>query len=210
MRLGVLLAGCGLYDGSDIPDTLFLLLALEARGEKPLLLAPDRPLVRVVDHGTTATVEGASRDMLAESARLSRLPVRPLAAAEAERIEALFIPGGYGPAINFTTGFAEPGQTRRLHPEVAAFLMCLMEARKPIGVIGLGEIPVQMALSGEIHPPAPAAPDHLLWHPERPIVKVAGSAGSARLEDVRLGVEALVGAVLSRLEEAGADGEPRR
>jgi enhancing lycopene biosynthesis protein 2 len=210
MRIGVLLAGCGLYDGSDIPDTVFLLMALEARREKPVLLAPDRPLVRVVDHGTTATVEGASRGMLAESARLSRLPVRPLAAAEADRIEALFIPGGYGPAINFTSGFALPGQTRRLLPEVAEFLALLIEARKPIGVIGLGEIPVRMASGGEIHPPAPAAPSHLVWHPERPIVQVAGSAGSARLEDVRVGVEALVSAVLSRLDEAGAEGEPRR
>jgi enhancing lycopene biosynthesis protein 2 len=209
MRLGVLLAGCGLYDGSDIWDTVFLLLSLEARGEKPVLLAPDRPLVRVVDHGTTATVEEASRGMLAESARLSRLPVRALMAAEADRIEALFIPGGYGPAINFTSGFALPGQARRLHPEVAEFLARLLEARKPIGVIGLGEIPVRMALSGEIDAPAPGAPDHLVWHPERPIVRVAGSAGSARLEDIRLGAEKLVDAILSRLD-AGSDGEQRR
>ena len=209
MRIGVLLAGCGLYDGSDVPDVLFLLLALEARGEKPILFAPDRPLMRVVDHATTATIEGSSRDMLAESARLSRLPVRPLVAAEADRIEALFIPGGYGPAINFTSGFAEPGRVRRLHPEVAEFLERLIAAHKPIGVIGLGDIPVRMVLGAEVEPPAPGPPGRLLWHPERPIVHVAGSSGSARLEDVRLGSEALVGAVLARLE-AGAAGAAGR
>jgi enhancing lycopene biosynthesis protein 2 len=200
MRIGVLLAGCGLYDGSDVPDTVFLLLALEARGEKPVLFAPDRPLTRVVDHATTGAVEDASRHMLAESARLSRFPVRPLVPAEADRIEALFIPGGYGPAINFTSGFAEPGRVRALHPEVAGFLERLLEQKKPIGVIGLGEIPVRMVLGGEIQAPEPSPPDRLTWHPERPIAHVAGSAGSARLEEIRRGVDSLVDAVLKRLE----------
>lgn len=200
MRIGVLLAGCGLYDGSDVPDTIFLLLALEGRGEKPVLLAPGRPLARVVDHATTGTVEGGSRDMLSESARLSRLPIRPLVPAEAERIEALFVPGGYGPAINFTTGFALPGQARALHPEVAGFLEKLLALGKPIGIIGLGEIPVRMALGTDIQAPEPGPPDRLTWHPDRPIAHVAGSAGSARLEDVRRGVEGLVEAVLKRLE----------
>jgi hypothetical protein len=120
--------------------------------------------------------------------------------AEADRIEALFIPGGYGPAINFTSGFAEPGRVRALHPEVAGFLERLLEQKKPIGVIGLGEIPVRMVLGGEIQAPEPSPPDRLTWHPERPIAHVAGSAGSARLEEIRRGVDSLVDAVLKRLE----------
>jgi enhancing lycopene biosynthesis protein 2 len=201
MRIGVLLAGCGLYDGSDVADTVFLLLALEARGEKPLLLAPDRPLFRVVDHRTTAAEEGKARDLLAESARLSRLPVQALAAAEADRIEALFVPGGYGPAINLASGFAEPGRVRALHPEVAGFLGRLLELGKPIGAIGLGEIPIRMALGGAIEAPEPGPPGRVTWHAGRPIAHVPGSAGSVRLEEVRLGVESLVDAVLARLED---------
>ncbi len=40
MRIGVLLGGCGLYDGSDVFETVLVIQALDASGERPLLLAP--------------------------------------------------------------------------------------------------------------------------------------------------------------------------
>jgi hypothetical protein len=201
MRVGVLLAGCGPYDGSDPAETSLLLLALDEAGERPLLLAPDRPQARVVDHLTTAAEEGAERSVLRESARLARQPLRDLAETDPGTIEALFIPGGYGAAINLQSGFAVPGAARPLHPEVERVLRHCLDAGKPVGTIGLGELPMR-ALCGLDLPEAPSTSarrvdvdrERRWWH-------TAGAASGGRLADVRAGIAALVTAVLAAMEE---------
>jgi len=205
MRIGVLLAGCGLYDGSDIHETVFLLEALEAAGERPTLVAPDRPLARTVDHLTGDAVDGESRRVWVESARLARAPVRPLAEVDPAELLALIIPGGYGPAVNFATGFATPGAERRLHPEVRAFLMHFVDTGKPMGLIGLGELPVALALGEPASAPAtPADPAAIAVDPRRPILRTPGFTAFTRLGDVRRGVESLVREILERLDAPAA------
>jgi enhancing lycopene biosynthesis protein 2 len=201
MRIGVLLAGCGLYDGSDVHETVFLLEALEAAGERPVLMAPDLPLARTVDHLTGDAVDGEERRVWRESARLARGRVRSLAEVDPGELLALIIPGGYGPALNFATGFATPDIERRLHPEVRAFLMHFVEAGKPIGLIGLGELPVALAL-GEpaTAPETPVDPAAIAVDPRRPILRTPGFAAFTRLVDVRRGVESLVREILDRLD----------
>jgi enhancing lycopene biosynthesis protein 2 len=204
MRVGVLLAGCGLYDGSDPAETFLLLQALDEAGERPLLTAPDRTQGRVVDHLTTGTEEGVERNMLRESARLTRHPVRDLSEVSAETLEALFIPGGYGAAINFQAGFAVPGAARPLHPEVERFLRHFLEAHKPVATIGLGEVPVCAALGLEL-PEAPcASPTRVEADLERQLWHTAGAGSGARLQDLRAGITALVAAVLAAMEVTAA------
>jgi enhancing lycopene biosynthesis protein 2 len=204
MRVGVLLAGCGLYDGSDPAETFLLLQALDEAGERPLLAAPDRLQGRVVDHLTTGTEEGAERNVLRESARLTRHPVRDLSEVPPETLEALFIPGGYGAAINFQSGFAVPGAARPLHPEVERFLRHFLEARKPVATIGLGEVPVRAALGLELPEAAFASPTRVEADRERRLWHTAGAASGARLQDLRAGITALVTAVLAAMQETAA------
>jgi enhancing lycopene biosynthesis protein 2 len=201
MRIGVLLAGCGLYDGSDVHETVFLLEALEAAGERPVLVAPDLPLARTVDHLTGDAVDGDARRVWRESARVARARVRPLAEVDPAELLALIIPGGYGPALNFATGFATPGAARRLDPGVRAFLLHFVEAGKPIGLIGLGELPVLLALGEPASAPAlPADPATIAVDPRRPILRTPGFAAFTRLGDVRRGVESLVRQIVDRLD----------
>jgi enhancing lycopene biosynthesis protein 2 len=120
MRIGVLLGGCGHYDGTDACEAVLTLLALEAAGEKPVLIAPAIAQQRTVDHLSGDAVEGESRDVLRESARLFRGRMHALADVRAGDLEALIIPGGYGPVVNFATGFAQPGQGRALVPKSPA------------------------------------------------------------------------------------------
>ena len=211
MRVGVLLAGCGSLDGSDPEETLFLLLALEEAGEKPVLLAPDRPLERVIDHRSALSQETGTRNVLVESARLTRHPVRDLRETAPEELEALFVPGGYGAALNRQGSFARPGEPRTIHPEVERFLRHFEAARKPIGTIGLGDVPVR-ALHGLDLPDDPSAligrveadAARRLWH-------TPGAGAGGRLQDLRAGIAALVAAVLEALRrDDPGTGDARR
>ena len=206
MRIGVLLGGCGLYDGSDVHETVLTLLALELAGEKPLLTAPDRPQERTVDHLTGDEVPEERRGMLRESARLSRTPVRALGDVRPEELESLIIPGGYGPVVNFTTGFARRGRPHEIVPEVGRFIGHFLEAGKPIGMVGLGEVPVRMVLGQELDMPGPTdRPSRLIVDPDRPVIHTPGFAGSTRFADVKAGIEAMVAEVI-RLMDEGARG----
>lgn len=201
MSIGVLLGGCGHYDGTDVHEAVFLLLALEAAGERPVLIAPDRLQERTVEHLGGDEVR-EERNVLRESARLARRAIRSLSEARPDELEALIIPGGYGPVVNFSTGFARLGERRALHPEIASFLQHFLEARKPIGCISLGEIPVRELLGDPIDVPAPpAGPAALAIDQERGIVHTPGFTAFSRLADVRAGVEAMVAEVLRRVHD---------
>jgi enhancing lycopene biosynthesis protein 2 len=202
MRIGILLGGCGHYDGTDVNEAVLTLLALEAAREKPVLLAPEVPQERIVDHLTGDEVEGAARDVLRESARLARGAVRSLSQVRAEDLEALIIPGGYGPVVNFSAGFARPGRPRALLPDVAAFIRHFVDDGKPIGTISLGEIPLRTVLGEEIDlAPPPADPRSLSVDPLRRLVHTPGFSGFTRLADVKAGIEAMVERLLLLLEE---------
>jgi enhancing lycopene biosynthesis protein 2 len=202
MRIGILLGGCGHYDGTDVHEAVLTFLALEAAREKPVLLAPEVPQERIVDHLTGDEVEGAARDVLRESARLARGAVRSLAQFRPEDLEALIIPGGYGPVVNFSTGFARPGQPRALLPGVASFIRHFLDSGKPIGTISLGEIPVRTLLGEEIDlAPPPADPRSVSVDRARLLVHTPGFSAFTRLADVKAGIEAMVERLLLLLEE---------
>ncbi len=201
MSIGVLLGGCGHYDGTDVQEGVFVLLALEAAGERPILIAPDRTQERTVDHLSGDEVQEA-RNVLRESSRLARRPIRSLSEARPDEFEALIIPGGYGPVVNFSTGFARLGEPRALVPEIAAFLKHFVEAHKPIGCVSLGEVPLRTLLGDEIEVPAPPpGPAALNVDRERGIVHTPGFTASTRLADVKAGIDAMVAEVLRLVQE---------
>lgn len=196
VSVGVLLGGCGYYDGTDVHEAVFTLLAIEAAGERVILVAPDIAQERTVDH-LSGDEARESRNVLRESARLARLPIRALQDVRPDELEALIIPGGYGPVVNFSTGFAKPGLPRAVRPEVSRFLLQLLEIGTPIGCASLGEIPVRTVLGDEIDVPTqPAGPQVLAIDEKRSIVCTPGFTAFARLADVKAGVDAMVGEVL--------------
>lgn len=211
MRIGVLLGGCGLYDGTDVQEAVLTLLALEQAGERPVLLAPDLEQDRTVDHLTAGEVPGERRNVLRESARLARGGVQPLAAVRPDDLEALIIPGGYGPVVNFATGFARPGEPWRVRPEIESFLRRFLDEGKPVGLVGLGEAPLRALLGQELKVvPPPPDPRALAVDRERGIVHTPGFSAFTRLQDVRAGIEAMVAEIIILMEERGRRGGAAR
>jgi len=51
-KIGIVLSGCGVYDGSEIHEAVITLLALARRGVDVVCFAPDKSQVDVINHLT--------------------------------------------------------------------------------------------------------------------------------------------------------------
>lgn len=141
-KFAVILAGCGRKDGSEINETITLLLAIEQHHCEYQCFAPDRPQTEVVDHLTDKKVANAKRNILTEAARLARLGVLPIEEYKAEDYDALLFSGGFGVAKNLCD-YAYKGTNMEVQPDVARAILETHAAGKPIG--GMCIAPVMFA-----------------------------------------------------------------
>jgi len=130
-KVGVVLSGCGVLDGSEIHEAVSVLVALDRRGAAIVCMAPNVPLA-TINHLTHQPVE-AHRNVLEESARIARGKVRVIASVQAGEIDALVFPGGFGAAKNLCD-FATAGAKARVNPDVARLLRDCHASGKPIGL----------------------------------------------------------------------------
>jgi len=147
--IGVLLSGCGVYDGSEIHEAVLTLLALDRAGVKVQCLAPDMEQRDVVNHLTGEPV-AESRNVLVESARIARGNIKDIREISATDIDGLIIPGGFGAAKNLSD-FAFEGVSAQVHPEVKRLLNDMADADKPIGAICIAPATLVKALADR-HP----------------------------------------------------------
>ncbi|MCH8501005.1 MAG: isoprenoid biosynthesis glyoxalase ElbB [Aliidiomarina sp.] len=130
-KIAVLLSGCGVFDGSEIYETVITLLAIERNGASYQCFAPDKNQFHVIDHQVQQPVAEA-RNVLTEAARLARGNVKPLSALHVDEFDALIVPGGFGAAKNFSD-FAINGADAVADDEVVAFCKAFVRAQKPAG-----------------------------------------------------------------------------
>lgn len=133
-KVAVVLSGCGVYDGTEIHEAVITLLRLSEKGISYQCLAPNIPQLHVVDHCTGEVVEGASRNVLQEAARIARGDVVDLAEAQAADYDALIVPGGFGAAKNLCD-FAVAGADMTVQADFLAFAQAMHGAGKPIGLM---------------------------------------------------------------------------
>lgn len=131
--IGVLLSGCGVYDGAEIHESVITLLLLDQRGVRILCMAPDVEQYHVVNHLTGESTD-EKRNVLVESARIARGEIRNIKDVAAGEIDGLILPGGFGAAKNLSD-FAIKGKDADIHPEVRRLITEMVEQAKPIGAI---------------------------------------------------------------------------
>jgi enhancing lycopene biosynthesis protein 2 len=132
--IGVVLSGCGVYDGAEIHESVITLLAIDRAGAKALCMAPNEDQLHVVNHLTGEVAEGETRNVLVESARIARGEVQDIADVEPDDMDALILPGGFGAAKNLCT-FGVDGPDCRINEPVARLIRGVAAARKPIGAM---------------------------------------------------------------------------
>jgi enhancing lycopene biosynthesis protein 2 len=131
-RVGVMLSGCGVQDGSEIHEAVSILIALDRRGATTICMAPSIPQAAVINH-LTAKPAQAHRNVLEESARIARGKIRDLASVSADDLDALIFPGGYGAAKNLSD-YATKGPDSTVLKDVARLIQQMHQAKRPIGL----------------------------------------------------------------------------
>lgn len=147
-NFAVLLGGCGTKDGSEINETVCLLLALDQHGIKYQCFAPDLDQFEVINH-ITGEPMNEKRNMMVEAARIVRGEILPLSQFSAERFDALVIPGGAGIAKNLFTYFVN-GINMQVLPGVKEAIMAMHQQQKPIGAMCIAPVVLAKVL-GNIH-----------------------------------------------------------
>jgi enhancing lycopene biosynthesis protein 2 len=144
-KIGVLLSGCGVYDGAEIHESVLTLLALDRAGAEIICMAPNVDQYHVINH-LTQEVTDEKRNVLVESARIARGEIKDLKDVDATQIDGLIMPGGFGAAKNLSD-FAVKGPEATVHPEVARILREVAAAGKPVGAICIAPATLTKALS---------------------------------------------------------------
>lgn len=132
-QIGVILSGCGVFDGSEVYETVLTLLAIERAGAKAICYAPDKPQYHVINHLTGAE-SSESRNILVESSRIVRGEITSLEQMDVTKLDAVIIPGGFGVAKNLSD-FVTAGDKLTPDTELKNKIRQIHHAGKPIGFI---------------------------------------------------------------------------
>ena len=143
-KIGVLLSGSGVYDGSEIHEAVLTLLAIDQMGHEAVCMAPNIDQHHVVNH-LTGEEMNEKRNVLTESARIARGEVADLAKRSAADFDVLVVPGGFGAAKNLTK-WAFAGNKGEIHADVKRIILETHAARKPIAAMCMGPTVVAKAL----------------------------------------------------------------
>ncbi|MDD2541487.1 MAG: isoprenoid biosynthesis glyoxalase ElbB [Desulfuromonadaceae bacterium] len=148
-KIGVVLSGCGVYDGSEIHEAVLTLLAIDRQGCEAVCMAPAVDF-SVTDHLVNRET-GEKRSVLVESARIARGNIRDIKEVKAAELDAIIFPGGFGAAKNLCN-FASKGAAASVNPDVTRLIKEMAAAGKPIGAICIAPTAVAAVLGKEYSP----------------------------------------------------------
>ena len=144
MKFAIILSGCGNRDGSELQETLSLMLAIDRRNASYQCFAPEGlfTVVPHVDSRDDEEEEGdqlqladmEQRDIFVESARLCRGDILPIEAYSPEEFDALLLPGGMGAARNLST-YAFDGHRMEVIDSVHDAILSTYRDHKPVGAM---------------------------------------------------------------------------
>jgi enhancing lycopene biosynthesis protein 2 len=148
-KIGVVLSGCGVRDGSEIHEAVLALLAIDRNDAQAVCIAPDMEFPEV--NHLTMQETGAKRNVLVEAARIARGNIRDIKDISAADLDAVIFPGGFGAAKNLCD-FAAKGADASVQPEVARLVREMAKAKKPIGAICIAPALIAAILGKECAP----------------------------------------------------------
>ena len=101
MSIGVLLSGCGVFDGSEIHEAVCALLSIRKKNLEYICIAPNIAQHHVINHMNGEQIN-QERNVLIESARIARGDIVSLEDLDYSQINSLVLVGGFGAAKNLS------------------------------------------------------------------------------------------------------------
>ena len=148
-KVGVMLAGCGYEDGSEVYEAVLTILALERAGAQVRAIAPDMDQYEVINHYTGHQARGESlgpaSSVISQSARIVRGKITSVKEVSGHDFDALIIPGGFGVVKNLCTWYVDNAEDW-VHPEVSRLITEMHSLEKPIGALCIAPMLVAMVL----------------------------------------------------------------
>ncbi|MBX9495499.1 isoprenoid biosynthesis glyoxalase ElbB [Yersinia enterocolitica] len=214
--VGVVLSGCGVFDGTEIHESVLTILALDRAGARIVFFAPDKPQLHVINH-LTGEESTEQRNVLVESARIARSLIKPLSVANSEDLDALIVPGGFGAAKNLSD-FAIKGSECAIDPDLVKLIQSMHKENKPIGFMCISPVmlpkllgkPVRLTIGndpdtieaveimGGEHIICPA--DDVVVDAENKVVTTPAYMLAASISEAAKGIDKLVAKVLDLTE----------
>lgn len=212
-KVAVILSGCGVFDGAEIYESTLTLLALDQADVHYQCMAPNIEQMHVINHLSSQSMEGESRNVLVEAARVARGDIIDIVDANPADYDAAIVPGGFGVAKNLSD-FAVKGSEMTVHPQIKNFLQAVNEAGKPVGLICIAPVicagifgagtrctigtdestsEAIKAMGGE---PVNCAVDDIVVDEGRKIVTTPAYMLAERIRDAAQGINKLVAKVL--------------
>jgi enhancing lycopene biosynthesis protein 2 len=146
IKFAIVLSGCGVYDGSEIHESVLSMLAIAKNGCSYETFAPDMPQMHVINHITGDEMEEA-RNVLTEAARIARGTIKPLNTFDPEAFDALLFPGGFGAAKNLSD-YAMIGEGLTVDKVVAETIRQMHMLGKPIAALCVTPVLVAKVIEG--------------------------------------------------------------
>ena len=214
-KIGIVLSGCGVNDGSEIHEAVITMLELDKAGADMLLMAPNIDQLHVINHATGEEMDD-SRNVLVESARISRGDIEDIAVVTSENVDALIFPGGFGVAKNLSD-YAMAGVECSVNPDVLRLSREVHNEGKPIGAICIAPAIMATILSGETeltvgfdeqtasdidamgakHVLCPV--DEIIVDKEKKVVSTPAYMEAKTIKEAALGIEKLVAEILNMI-----------
>ncbi|MGJ0628311.1 isoprenoid biosynthesis glyoxalase ElbB [Xenorhabdus bovienii] len=146
--VAVILSGCGVYDGSEIHESVLTMLSLSRLGAKVYFFSPDEVQHHVINH-LNGEEEKETRHIMQESARITRGNIQPLSQVDINTLDALIIPGGFGVAKNLCN-FAFKGSECKINKDLLSIVRSMHQQGKPMGFMCIAPVMVAKILGRPI------------------------------------------------------------
>jgi enhancing lycopene biosynthesis protein 2 len=137
-KVGVVLSGCGVFDGAEIHEAALTLFFLDKAGCQIICMAPDVDQMDVINH-RKGEAAGEKRNVLIESSRIARGDIKDIKDVKVADLDALVFPGGFGAAKNLCS-FAVKGPDCTVNADVRRLVKEMHSAKKPIGFVCIAPI----------------------------------------------------------------------
>src|SRR5699024_8876927 len=132
-KVAIILSGCGVFDGAEINETVLTALSLDQLGAQVEYFAPVINQHHVLNHLTGEEMP-EQRNVLVESARITRGKSRDLRELKAADFDAVILPGGIGVAKHLSVS-AFRGDDCRVQEDILQAILQFKEVKKPVGLI---------------------------------------------------------------------------